>query len=57
MLAGGRDPNEALDYLANTLTGKLLHGPSVRLRKAAEHGDQVLLDAATRLFDADGRDA
>jgi hypothetical protein len=29
----------------------------VRLREAAEHGDQVLLDAATRLFDADGRDA
>jgi glutamyl-tRNA reductase len=62
MLAGGRDPNEALDYLANTLTGKLLHTPSVRLREAAEHGDQVLLDAATRLFsdvhgDADGRDA
>ena len=62
MLAGGRDPNEALDYLANTLTGKLLHTPSVRLREAAEHGDQVLLDAATRLFsdlhgDADGNDA
>jgi hypothetical protein len=30
----------------------------VRLREAAEHGDQVLLDAATRLFsDADGHDA
>jgi len=57
MLAGGRDPNDALEYLANTLTGKLLHAPSVRLREAAEHGDQVLLDAATRLFDADGRDA
>ncbi|TAM96317.1 MAG: glutamyl-tRNA reductase, partial [Rhodanobacteraceae bacterium] len=57
MLAHGRDPNEALDFLANTLTGKLLHAPSVRLREAAEHGDQILLDAATRLFDADGHDA
>jgi glutamyl-tRNA reductase len=54
MLAAGRAPDEALDYLANTLTGKLLHAPSVRLREAAEHGDQALLDAATRLFDADG---
>jgi glutamyl-tRNA reductase len=62
MLAHGRDPGETLDFLANTLTGKLLHTPSVRLREAAEHGDQILLDAATRLFsdvhgDADGHDA
>ena len=67
MLAHGHDPDEALDYLAHTLTGKLLHAPSVRLREAAEHGDQILLDAATRLFsdehgpnvpgDTDGHDA
>ena len=57
MLARGRDPNEALEFLANTLTGKLLHAPSVRLREAAEHGDQILLDAASRLVDADGHDA
>jgi glutamyl-tRNA reductase len=57
MLANGRDPNEALDFLANTLTGKLLHTPSVRLHEAAEHGDQALLDAATRLFGTHGRDA
>ena len=57
MLANGRDPHEALDFLANTLTGKLLHAPSVRLHEAAEHGDQALLDAATRLFGANGHDA
>jgi len=57
MLANGRDPHEALDFLANTLTGKLLHTPSVRLHEAAEHGDQALLDAATRLFGTHGRDA
>jgi len=50
MLAGGRDPAEALDYLANTLTGKLLHTPSVRLREAAQSGDSALLEAAARLF-------
>jgi glutamyl-tRNA reductase len=57
MLGKGRDPNEVLNFLANTLTGKLLHTPSVRLREAAEHGDQALLDAAKRLFDTNGHDA
>ena len=57
MLANGRDPDEALDFLANTLTGKLLHTPSVRLHEAAAHGDQALLDAATRLFGTHGHDA
>ena len=52
MLANGRDPGEALEYLANTLTGKLLHTPSVRLREAAQSGDSALLDAAARLFDS-----
>ena len=56
MLANGRDPGEALEFLANTLTGKLLHTPSVRLHEAAEHGDRALLDAANRLFDARGQD-
>lgn len=56
MLANGHAPQEALDYLANTLTGKLLHAPSVRLHEAAERGDQALLDAARRLFGNDGRD-
>ncbi|HET7930230.1 MAG TPA: glutamyl-tRNA reductase [Rhodanobacteraceae bacterium] len=54
MLAAGHAPAEALDYLAHTLTGKLLHVPSVHLREAAEHGDQALLDAAARLFDTNG---
>ena len=56
MLAHGHAPDEALAYLANTLTGKLLHIPTVRLHEAAEHGDHALLDAATRLFDVNGRD-
>ena len=57
MLAHGHDPRATLDFLANTLTGKLLHTTSVRLHEAAEHGDQALLDAATRLFDAHEHDA
>lgn len=50
MLKHGRSPQEALDYLAHALTGKLLHAPSVRLREAAQSGDSALLDAAARLF-------
>lgn len=56
MLAHGREPDQVLEYLAHTLTGKLLHTPSVRLHEAAEHGDQALLDAASRLFGMNGRD-
>jgi glutamyl-tRNA reductase len=51
MLAQGRDPAQALDYLAHTLTNKLLHAPSANLRAAALRGDRDLLHAAARLFD------
>lgn len=52
MLARGKSPEEALAYLANTLTNKLLHAPSANLRSAALRGDDDLLRAAERLFDA-----
>ena len=52
MLARGKSPEEALAYLANTLTNKLLHAPSANLRSAAMRGDDDLLRAAERLFDA-----
>ncbi len=51
LIAQGRDPAEALAYLANTLTSKLLHAPSAALRQAALTGDHELLHAAARLFD------
>ncbi|VAW75178.1 Glutamyl-tRNA reductase [hydrothermal vent metagenome] len=50
MLASGKDPQQALEFLANTLTNKLTHAPSVRIREAAENGDKHLLDAALALF-------
>jgi glutamyl-tRNA reductase len=52
MLAQGRSAEQALDYLAHTLTNKLLHAPSANLRAAALRGDNELLHAAERLFDA-----
>lgn len=49
-LAAGRSPEQALELLAHTLTNRLLHTPTARLREAAEQGDLALLDAAQRLF-------
>ncbi len=53
MLARGKSPDEALNFLAHTLTNKLLHHPSARLREATLSGDMDLLHAASRLY---GRD-
>jgi glutamyl-tRNA reductase len=53
MLAAGRDPQVVLEFLANTLTNRLMHAPSQRLRDAAERGDAPLLEAARALFSAD----
>jgi len=56
MLARGKSPDEALGFLAHTLTNKLLHHPSARLREAALSGDLDLLRAAGRLYDLDPQD-
>jgi glutamyl-tRNA reductase len=56
MLAKGRSAEEALAFLANTLTNKLLHAPSSRLRDAALSGDLDLLHAAGRLYGLDPDD-
>ncbi len=50
MLKAGKNPDEILHYLANTLTNKLMHTPSAGLRSAAETGDVELLHAAARLY-------
>jgi glutamyl-tRNA reductase len=50
LLAAGRDPREVLRYLADTLTARLLHAPTVRLREAGERHDRAILEAAERLF-------
>jgi glutamyl-tRNA reductase len=53
LLAGGRSAEDALAYLADTLTHRLLHTPTHQLRQAGESGDEPLIDAARRLFDLD----
>ena len=56
LLASGRTPEQALEFLAHSLTNKLLHAPSANLRAAALRGDVELLRAAEQLFDAGALD-
>jgi glutamyl-tRNA reductase len=53
MLAAGRDTKDVLEFLAATLTNRLMHAPSQRLREAAERGDIDVLRAAQTLFGTD----
>ncbi len=50
MLKAGRPADEVLSYLADTLTHRLMHTPSQRLREAGEQGDLELIRAAQKLF-------
>jgi len=50
MLANEKDPQQVLEFLAHTLTNKLIHEPSVQIRHAAECGNTELLQAALELF-------
>jgi glutamyl-tRNA reductase len=53
MLAAGRDSKDVLEFLATTLTNRLMHAPSQRLREAAERGDVDIIKAAQTLFGTD----
>jgi len=49
-LATGHDPARVLEFLANTLTNRLLHAPTVALRQAALEDDHALARASEKLF-------
>jgi glutamyl-tRNA reductase len=49
-LAAGKSPSQALQFLAHTLTNRILHSPSANLRAAAMRGDQEWLKIAEQLF-------
>lgn len=49
-LASGKDATQVLEFLAHTLTNKLIHEPSVNLRQAGEDGRSDLLEAARELL-------
>jgi glutamyl-tRNA reductase len=50
MLAAGKSSEEVIDYLANTLTNRLLHSPTHALRQASESADPALAQALIRLL-------
>lgn len=45
LLAAGKSPDEVIDFLANTLTNRLLHSPTQALRQAGEQADSALTEA------------
>jgi glutamyl-tRNA reductase len=53
MLANGQPPGEVLEFLATTLTNRLMHAPSMRLREAAESGDAGTVDAIGAIYRTD----
>lgn len=48
LLHAGKPADEALEYLANTLTNRLLHAPIQALKVASEAGDKTFAEAAPR---------
>jgi glutamyl-tRNA reductase len=49
-LNSGKAPEEVIGFLAHTLTNKLLHAPSERMRQAGRDGRSEILVAANELF-------
>ena len=53
MIAAGRSTDEVLDFLSATLTNRLIHAPSQRLRDAAETGDGAIIEAIADIYHLD----
>jgi glutamyl-tRNA reductase len=49
-LKNGKSPEQAMQFLARTLTNKLIHTPSYQLRQAGTNGQLELLEAANTIF-------
>ncbi len=50
LLKNGSSADEALNFLAHTLTNKLAHDATVAMNKAAHAGDHKLLEASNKLL-------
>jgi glutamyl-tRNA reductase len=50
MLMAGKSSDEVIEYLANTLTNRLLHAPTQALRQASESTDPALAQTLVRLL-------
>lgn len=53
MLVHGKSQDEVLNFLANTLTNRLIHAPSQRLRDAAETGDGEIIETIAEIYRLD----
>jgi len=53
MLAAGRSAEDVLEFLSTTLTNRLIHAPSQRLRDAAESGDEQVIEAIADIYRLD----
>ena len=51
MLENNEDMDKILQTLASNLTNKLLHGPTVEMRKALKENDQEKIDLLHSLLD------
>ena len=54
LIAQGKQPAQALEYLKHTLTAKLTHRMIEVINKATQHGDSNLIDTVSKLYDNDG---
>lgn len=52
-IRSGESPEDAIQFATAALMKKLLHNPSIALRKAGEESDDELLEAARRIFGLD----
>ncbi len=52
-IANGESAGDAIEFATASLMKKLLHNPSIVLRKAGEESNDGLIDAARTLFDLD----
>ncbi|MGB5102295.1 MAG: glutamyl-tRNA reductase [Steroidobacteraceae bacterium] len=53
MLAHGRSTEEVLEFMSTTLTNRLIHAPSQRLRDAAESGDAEIIETIAEIYRLD----
>ena len=56
LLQSGKDAEQVIAEMANRLTNKLIHTPSVQLKKAGYDDRAEIFDAARDLYDLKGRE-
>ncbi|HUX82384.1 MAG TPA: glutamyl-tRNA reductase [Halothiobacillus sp.] len=50
LMAAGKSPEEAMDFIAHTLTNRLIHRPTIVLREACASGDLALVHSVQNVL-------